>query len=69
MFCSADVLDFPGWDAHHNHEGLPGMPGSLPVINAKGGCGKSTIADDLAAACAGEGYRSLLIDLDPQKRR
>jgi hypothetical protein len=23
VFCSPDVLDFPGWDAHHNHEGLP----------------------------------------------
>ena len=23
VFCSADVLDFAAWDAHHNHEGLP----------------------------------------------
>ena len=23
VFCSPDVLDFPAWDAHHNHEGLP----------------------------------------------
>ncbi len=38
----------------------------VTVINAKGGCGKSTIAMNLAAALAGEGYRSLLINLDPQ---
>jgi len=38
----------------------------VTVINAKGGCGKSTIAMNLAAALAGQGYRTLLIDLDPQ---
>ena len=38
----------------------------VTVINAKGGCGKSTIAMNLAAALAGAGYRTLLIDLDPQ---
>jgi chromosome partitioning protein len=38
----------------------------VTVTNAKGGCGKSTIAMNLAAALAGAGYRTLLIDLDPQ---
>jgi hypothetical protein len=23
VFCSSDVLDFPAWDTHHNHQGLP----------------------------------------------
>jgi len=23
VFCSADVLDFPAWDTHHNHQRLP----------------------------------------------
>lgn len=38
----------------------------ITVINAKGGCGKSTIAMNLSAGLAGLGYRTLLIDMDPQ---
>ena len=36
------------------------------VINAKGGCGKSTIAMSVAAGLAHQGHRTLLIDMDPQ---
>jgi chromosome partitioning protein len=38
----------------------------ITVINAKGGCGKSTIAMNLASGLARHGHRTLLMDLDPQ---
>jgi len=37
------------------------------VMNAKGGCGKSTIATNLAACYADDGYAVALADFDPQR--
>jgi chromosome partitioning protein len=38
----------------------------ITVINAKGGCGKSTIAMSVASGLAVRGFSTLLIDMDPQ---
>jgi len=39
---------------------------SILVINAKGGCGKSTLATNLAGFYAGRGHSVALADYDPQ---
>jgi chromosome partitioning protein len=38
----------------------------ITVINMKGGCGKTTIATNLASAYASRGRITTLIDYDPQ---
>ena len=42
------------------------MPQVFTLANAKGGCGKSTVALNLAICFARAGYRTLAVDLDQQ---
>lgn len=39
----------------------------IMVMNAKGGCGKSTLATNIAAGFASDGYSVALADYDPQR--
>src|SRR5436305_992731 len=41
-------------------------PTTLACVNLKGGVGKTTLAVNFAAYCGIKGFKTLLVDLDPQ---
>ena len=42
------------------------MPIRIMIANAKGGCGKTTMATNLASFMSNAGHKTVLVDYDPQ---
>jgi chromosome partitioning protein len=61
----ADVLAVDGSDGRGVGSFRP-LPRVIAVANQKGGVGKTTTTVNLGAALAELGYRTLVVDLDPQ---
>jgi len=54
---NSNYLSLSGWFRMHK----------IMVLNAKGGCGKTTIATTLACFFSSRGYKTALMDFDPQQ--
>jgi cellulose biosynthesis protein BcsQ len=59
------VLCRPGCDAGSEEETAV-LPNAVAITNGKGGVGKTSLSANLAGIAARDGWRVLLVDLDPQ---